>query len=55
MILVSIDDLVQFIKACDKHLTRLGAFLRTDDAGSLQLVHNAAGLGVAHSEPPLEI
>ena len=53
MILVSIDDLVQFIKACDKHLTRLGAFLRTDDAGSLQLVHKPSGAVVADGIPPL--
>ena len=48
-------DLFQFFQAGDKHLSWLGAFLRSYYSCGFKLVHHSAGLGIAHSKSSLKI
>ena len=46
---------LQLVDRPDQDLPCLRTVLRPDDSRSLQLVHDASGLGVSRAEPALDV
>ena len=48
-------DLIKLHYIGNQHLTRLRAFLRADDSGTLKLIHHTSCSCISHAQTPLKV